>query len=89
MIESYRHKRSKQRLIQYFFRFFQTCSDKGHFRSTMDIRIELMGHMAVGDSRGDEYKYYSSYGSDRHHDCHRYHPYRRNDRGYLPDDSRK
>jgi len=39
--------------------------------------------------RGDEYMYYSSYGSDRHHDRHRYHPYRRNDRGYLLDEFKK
>jgi len=33
------------------------------------------------ERRGDEYRYYSSYGSDRHHDHHHYHPYRRNARG--------
>ena len=39
--------------------------------------------------RGDEYMYYFSYVSHRHHDRHRYHPYRSNDRGYLPDEFKK
>lgn len=39
--------------------------------------------------RGDEYRYYSSFGYDRHHDHHRYHPYRRIDRGYLLDELKK
>lgn len=33
--------------------------------------------------------YDSSSDSDRHYGCHRYHPYRRNDRGYLPDELKK
>lgn len=41
------------------------------------------------DRRGDEYMYYSSSGSDRHHDHHRYHPYRRSDRGYLSNEFKK
>ena len=48
MTRSYRHKRSKQRLMQYFFKVCQTRSDKGCFGSVMDKRIKLMGHMAVG-----------------------------------------
>jgi len=40
------------------------------------------------DRRGDEHMYYSSFGSDRHHDRHRYHPYR-NDRGYFLDEFKK
>ena len=39
--------------------------------------------------RGDEYTYYSSSGFHRHHDIHCYHPYRRSDRGYLPDEFKK
>jgi len=35
------------------------------------------------ERRGNEYKYYSSSGYDRHHDHHCYHPYRRNDKGIL------
>jgi len=38
---------------------------------------------------GDEYKYYSSFGSNTHHDRHHYHPYMRNDRGYLLDEFNK
>ena len=38
------------------------------------------------DTRGDGHRYYSSFGSNRHHDRHRYHPYRRSDREYLSDE---
>ena len=41
------------------------------------------------DRRGFGHMYYSSYSSDRHHDHHHYHPYRRNDRGYFPDEFKK
>ena len=41
------------------------------------------------DRRVEEYRYNSSSGYDRHHDCHHYHPYRRNDRGYFPDEFKK
>jgi len=41
------------------------------------------------DRRGDRHRYYSSSGSDRHHDRHHCHPYMRNDRGYLPDEFKK
>lgn len=41
------------------------------------------------DRRGDEYRYYYSSCSDRHHDHNRYHPYRRNDRVYFPDELKK
>ena len=33
--------------------------------------------------------YYSSFGFDRHHDRHHYHPYKRNDRGYFLDEFKK
>jgi len=33
--------------------------------------------------------YYSSSGSDRHHDHHHYHPYRRSHRVYLRDEFKK
>ena len=39
--------------------------------------------------RGDGYRYYSSYGSDKHHDRYCYHHYRRNGRGYFPDEFKK
>jgi len=48
MVRSYRHNINKHRLMIYFFRFCQIYSDKGHFALTMDMRIELMGNMAVG-----------------------------------------
>ena len=38
---------------------------------------------------GDGYKYYYSFGLDRHHDSNCYHPYRRSDRGYFPNDFKK
>ena len=41
------------------------------------------------DRRADEYKYYSSSGSDMHHDRHCYHPYRSSDRGYFLDEFKK
>lgn len=41
------------------------------------------------ERRDDEYRYYSSYCSDRHHDRHCYHPYRRNDRGYFLNEFKK
>ena len=36
--------------------------------------------------RGDEKRYYSSFGSDGHHDRHHYHPYKGNDKGYVLDE---
>jgi len=33
--------------------------------------------------------YYSSSGSNRHHDCHHYHPYSKSDMGYFPDEFKK
>jgi len=33
--------------------------------------------------------YYSGSGSDRHHDLHHYHPYRRSNKGYFLDDFKK
>jgi len=33
--------------------------------------------------------YYSSSDSNRHYNCHRYHPYNRSDRGHLPDEFKK
>lgn len=39
--------------------------------------------------RGDEQSYYYSSCLDKHHDRRHYHPYRINDRGYLPDEFKK
>jgi len=41
------------------------------------------------DRRGDEHRYYSSSGSDRHYDRNCYHPYRRSDREYFADEFKK
>jgi len=35
------------------------------------------------------HRYYSSYGLDRHYDHHCYHPYRRSDTGYFPNEFKK
>lgn len=48
MTGSYKHNRSKQRLMLYFFRVYHNCNDKVHFKSSMDMRMELIGHMEVG-----------------------------------------
>ena len=39
--------------------------------------------------RRDRDRYYSSSDLDRHYDHHHYHPYRRSDSGYLPDEFKK
>ena len=49
-----------------------------------DVRL-----LDTPDRSGDEYKYYSSSGSDRHHDLHRYHPYNRSDRRDMSDEIKK
>jgi len=41
------------------------------------------------DRRGDASMYYYSSGFDKHHDRHRYHPYRKRDRGYFPYEFKK
>jgi len=45
--------------------------------------------LETSDRRVDEYRCYYSYGFERHHDRDHYHPYRRSDRGYFPDELRK
>lgn len=47
MTESCRDKRNKKKSMHYSFRVCQNCKDRDHFRSAMDRRICLMGHMAV------------------------------------------
>lgn len=34
--------------------------------------------------RGDEHRFYSSFGPKRYHDCHHDHPYKRSDMRYFP-----
>jgi len=41
------------------------------------------------DRRGDGHMFYSSSSSDRYHGHHHYHPFRRNDRVYFPDEFMK
>lgn len=41
------------------------------------------------DKRGDGNRLYSSSGSDMYHGYHCYHPYRRNNMGYFPNEFKK
>lgn len=41
------------------------------------------------DRRGNGYELYSSFGLDRYHGHHRYHPYKRSDKGYLLNEFKK
>ena len=43
----------------------------------------------TSNKRGDEHGHYCSSGLDRHYDRHRYHPYKRSDMGYLPNEFKK
>lgn len=45
--------------------------------------------MDTPNRRGDRNRYYSSYGSNKHYDHHRYHPYRRRDKGYFLNEFKK
>jgi len=40
--------------------------------------------MDTPNRRGSGYGFYCSFGLDRHHCDHRYHPYRRSERGFFP-----
>jgi len=41
------------------------------------------------DRRVDGHKFYSSSSFDRYHGHHRYHPYKKNEMGYVLDDFKK
>jgi len=41
------------------------------------------------DKRRGRHRYDSGFDLDKHYDCHRYHPYRRSDKGYFPEDFKK
>ena len=41
------------------------------------------------DRRGNGYGFYSSSGSDRYRGRHHYHPYKKSDSGYFPDEFKK
>ena len=43
----------------------------------------------TSDKRRDSHSYHSSFGSNTHDDRYHYHPYKRNDRGYFPDEFKK
>ena len=62
---------------------------RGGHRLDKDDKVRDGKLLDTPDRRGDGYKYYSSFGLDRHHDHYRYHPYRRSDRGYFPDEFKK
>ena len=53
-------------------------------RSYISNTIRDVSVLDIPNRRSDRHMYYSSSGSDRHHGRHRYHPYRRSDRGYFP-----
>lgn len=52
-------------------------------------RIKDVRLLHTPNRRGVGHMYYSSSGSERHHDPHRYHPYRMSDREYVPDEFKK
>ena len=58
-------------------------------RSDRDDTVRDGRLLDTPDRRGDGDRYYSSFGFDRHHDRHCYHPYRRSDRGYFPYEFKK
>ena len=63
-------------------------SPDGH-RSDRDDMVRDGILLDTPDGRGDIHMYHSSSGSDKHHDRHHYHPYRRSDRGYFLDEFKK
>ena len=63
-------------------------SHGGH-RSDRDDTVRESRLLDTWDRRGDGRRYYFISGSDRHYDHHHYHPYRRSDRGYFPDEFKK
>ena len=61
----------------------------GRHRSDRSKMVRNSGLLDTPNRRGNKYRYYSGSVSDRHHDRHFYHSYRRNDRGYLPYEFKK
>lgn len=55
----------------------------------MNDTIRYGRFLDIPDRRGSGYEFYSSSGLDRYHGHHRYHPYRRSERGYFPDELKK
>jgi len=60
-------------------------SHGGH-RSDRDDTVRDGKLLDTLNRRGDRHMYCSSSSFDRHYDHHHYHPYRRSDRGYFPDE---
>lgn len=58
----------------------RSCSGHRSYRDDIIMDGRLLD---TSDQRGDGYRYYSSYGSERYHGHHCYHPYRRSDKGYF------
>jgi len=57
--------------------------------SNRDDTIKYGRALDTLDRRGDGHRYYYSSSSDEHDDRHHYHPYKRSDRGYFPDEFKK
>ena len=63
-------------------------SHDGH-KSDRDDTIRDGKFLDTLDRRGNGHGLYSSSGSNRYHGHHRYHPYRRSDKGYFLDEFKK
>jgi len=61
----------------------------GGHKSARDDTIKDGWFLDTPDRKGDGHRFYSSSGSDKYHGYHFYHPYRRNGKGYLPDEFKK
>ena len=57
--------------------------------SDMDDMIRDDRLLDTPNRRCDEHRFYSSSTYDMYHAHHRYHPYKRNDRGYSPNEFKK
>lgn len=58
-------------------------------RSDREDIVKYGRLLETPNRQGDIPNYHSSFGSDRHHDSHRYHPYRRSDKGYMSNEFKK
>lgn len=67
---------------------FGSRSQSGH-RSDRDDMVIDGRLLDTSNKRGIRHGLYSSFGLDRSHGHHHYHPYRRSDRGYLSDEFKK
>jgi len=67
---------------------YDSRSHGGH-RSDRDDMVRGGSLLDTPNSRGNGHTFYSSSSSDRHYDRHRYHPYKRSDRGYFSNELKK